>query len=70
VGDRYEAALAEKVFVVPISLRPDTVAHVQIPYDMTAAEAKKIADVVMAFAPPPDTGRDTLTPRDTGGGDG
>lgn len=36
--------------VIPIPLRADVTAHVHIPLDLTVAEARKIAAVVMAYA--------------------
>ncbi len=36
--------------VIPIPLRADVVAHIHIPLDLTEAEARKIAAVVLAYA--------------------
>jgi hypothetical protein len=36
--------------VIPIPLRADVTAHVHIPLDLTEAEARKIAAVVLAYA--------------------
>lgn len=36
--------------VFPIPIRPDVVAQVKIPHDLTKEEAEKIARVVMALA--------------------
>ena len=36
-------------YIVPIPIRPDVVARVQIPRDLTADEAEKIARVVIAL---------------------
>lgn len=37
------------LYIVPIPIRPDMVAQLQIPRDLTAKEAKKIARVVIAL---------------------
>lgn len=45
--------MSEYVMVnFPIPIREDTVAQVKVPHDLTVAEAKKIARVVMALALP------------------
>lgn len=45
-----------EIFIIPIEIRPDVVVKVQIPRDLTAAEARKIAAVVAAYVEPtPDT---------------
>ena len=42
---------APSVHVVPIAIRPDVTVQVgNLPYDLTAAEAKRIANVILAYA--------------------
>lgn len=40
----------ERNDVIPIPIRADFVVRVHIPLDLTEAEARKIANVVMAYA--------------------
>lgn len=53
-------AISEHPEIIPIPLRPDYVARVQLPLDLTAAEARKVAAVVLAYAKPGDGQCDKL----------
>lgn len=37
-------------FTVPVPLRPDVIAQLQLPHDLTTAEASRIGLVVLALA--------------------
>jgi len=41
---------AASVNVVPVPIRPHLVAQVQVPFDLTKAEARKIGAVLLALA--------------------
>lgn len=41
--------------IIPIALRADLIVRIQLPCDLTQEEAEKIARVVIAYAPPPET---------------
>ena len=43
-------AVVTRPDVIPIPLRADVTAHLHIPLDLTEAEARKIAAVVLAYA--------------------
>ena len=49
---------AASVNIVPVPIRPDLVAQVLVPFDLTKAEARKIGAVLLALAKDEDPAHD------------
>ncbi|HET8750472.1 MAG TPA: hypothetical protein VFM42_07005 [Sphingomicrobium sp.] len=49
------SAPAPALHVVPVAIRPEVTVQIgNLPFDLTPAEAKRIANVILAYAMPPD----------------